>query len=643
MNRWLWSLALIGCAETLETLDPTEGEAPVEIIFEDADGDTIADVHERLLGSDDSDRDEDGLDNARDVDSDDDGLRDALEAGDDDIATLPIDSDDDLIPDFLDFDSDNNCIDDKREGREDSDGDGRLDAHELDDDDDGLSDLEEMSACGVNRDTDGDGRPDRADTDSDDDGLPDAVEGRRDSDGDGTPDRLDLDSDDNGVPDSAEGADDLDGDGIPDFRDSDDDGDGLPDMEETERGLDPRRRDSDGDGQSDLLEDLGGSNPADPDSTVEGTVVEIRERTEVEVSLDYTLSLRRADLVLLLDTTTSMSAAIGPAITDLIDVSETLASDLVDPRLGVARFQEYAAQPMSSGRDVPFKLEQQLTNDIDKLTAAIRSVTVDPRAGNRDWPEAAIEGMYQAMTGKGYDLQCDGSFDPSTDVLPFLSAPSDPFAGAAGQGYRPGDPSTGLGGGMGFRPRATPVLIVVTDAELRDPDDGYAVPGGCPTEAGSDLLISEMNARGAKVIGLALNERPVPQFETLGTATDSFADLTGDGAPDSLVFDYTPGDVATRAKLVTAVTELSPEVEIDEIALTVVSDEQGFIVDVGAPYRGVTDTFADGDRLPFSISLRGAVPGGSADAVHRLLVQVTEDGEVAQEKVIWAVVRGRQG
>src|SRR5262245_25984529 len=71
----------------------------------DRDGDGIADVHEG-----EGDADSDGVANADDLDADGDGLDDALEAGDALLETYPFDSDADGDPDFLDDDSDDNCI-----------------------------------------------------------------------------------------------------------------------------------------------------------------------------------------------------------------------------------------------------------------------------------------------------------------------------------------------------------------------------------------------------------------------------------------------------------------------------------------------------------------------------------------------------
>lgn len=99
----------------------------------------------------------------------------------------------------------------------------------LDSDGDGIPDFVET----LDRDTDKDGTPDYLDTDSDNDGIPDYIESGIsdacdndspvDTDGDGVPDYLDLDSDGDGMPDASEGTSDCDRDGIPNYIDEYDD------------------------------------------------------------------------------------------------------------------------------------------------------------------------------------------------------------------------------------------------------------------------------------------------------------------------------------------------------------------------------------------------------------------------------------
>lgn len=129
----------------------------------------------------------------------------------------------------------------------DADGDGLADPFDLDDDNDGIPDVDEGTG-----DTDGDGIPDYQDLDSDNDGIPDIIEaGFTDANGDGIVDSFgepgwDLDGDglanevDGNIYDPSLSASDTfdsftderdrDGDGIPNWLDLDSDNDGIPDL-----------------------------------------------------------------------------------------------------------------------------------------------------------------------------------------------------------------------------------------------------------------------------------------------------------------------------------------------------------------------------------------------------------------------------
>lgn len=629
-------LLVAGCSEVPSSSD-TGDTGPAASWAVDSDGDTIADVHE---GADDPDGD--GLPDHLDEDSDGDGLLDAIEAGDDSLDTLPVDTDLDLVPDFLDLDSDGNCIPDREEGSGDADGDRVLDAHDTDDDDDGLADRDELDGC-TPLDSDGDGTPDYRDTDSDGDGIADEYEGGItggpvDHDGDGLPDHVDLDSDGDGIADAEEGGRDTDGDGLADSQDPDTDGDGLDDGDEEALGTSRTERDTDGDGYTDLAEVLLGTDPLDAASPA-GTdtlQVEVRARAEVEVELSYELDLRRPDLVLIIDTTTSMAATVPLAISDLLTIAEAFAAESVEANVGVAVFQEYAAMPMSSGNDVPFLLEQQLTGDLGAATSALSSVGIH-YGGNIDWPEASMEALYQALTGAGYDLDCDTVFDRTEDVRPFLADASDPFGGLGGQAYDRTDSSGGTLGGAGFREGSQPILLLVTDAQMRDPDIGDAVPGGCPGEAGGSDVAAAANELGATIIGLDTAGLATEQMEELAWATGSLYD-PGTGTLQPLVFDYEAGNRHQVEALTAIVDEIAQRIEVDELDLVATDDPEGFVVDVDPVYERVDERYSHGDLLPFTLVLRGVMPPGESDAVYIVELQIRGDGVPVQQLRLAVVV-----
>jgi outer membrane protein OmpA-like peptidoglycan-associated protein len=254
----------------------------------DSDGDLIPDY---------LDPDDAGL--APDYgDSDTDGIDDKEECG----SALPCrDTDNNIIYDFLDLDSDSDGLTDDEEADgtasngaagtvipKDSDADGLPDYRDLDSDNDGKPDEDEIEFphdSANPKDTDNDGIPNVVDHDdsgdqsgggdSDNDGLTDAKECPNyptncpDSDNDGQPDYLDNnnDSDDDGISDAEEDPNfdkdndpatyyrDTDNDGTPDYLDEDSDNDGKQDVAERDEPYDANNpRDTDGDGIPDVID-----------------------------------------------------------------------------------------------------------------------------------------------------------------------------------------------------------------------------------------------------------------------------------------------------------------------------------------------------------------------------------------------------
>jgi gliding motility-associated-like protein len=212
-----------------------------------------------------------------DLDSDDDGIVDAFEDlnldGDNDPFTDPTDTDGDGIPDYLDIDSDDDGIPDNVEAQTTAD---YISPTGVDLNDNGLDDAyENGGSLGIIPvDTDGDGLPDYVDLDSDNDGVPDAIEGH-DHNQDGIPDVIFIgsDKDNDGLDDGYEGNSTIDddkndeiddpfgdlpntdGDDESDYRDTDDDDDRIPTVDEDYNGDgNYANDDTDNNGTPDYLE-----------------------------------------------------------------------------------------------------------------------------------------------------------------------------------------------------------------------------------------------------------------------------------------------------------------------------------------------------------------------------------------------------
>jgi heat shock protein beta len=174
-------------------LDPDDDNDGIYTIFEDValphiypqDGDPMND-----------DTDGDGIPNYLDVDDDDDGILTINEHPDDNGNHEPEDawdSDNDLIPDYLD----GNDFDD----------DGINDVVDLDDDNDGIPDVDESGGLDPLTDADNDGVPLFVDDDDNDNtvgNLNGIIEPAFDLDGDGMPNHLDVQTNEDALFDTAE-------------------------------------------------------------------------------------------------------------------------------------------------------------------------------------------------------------------------------------------------------------------------------------------------------------------------------------------------------------------------------------------------------------------------------------------------------
>jgi hypothetical protein len=656
MNRHLTALPVLlllaACVD--EGSSPTDKEV-VEPTYSDQDGDYILDLHEGFIdpeaqdtasdGLYSRDSDGDGTPDYLDTDSDNDGILDAVEGGDSDVWTLPWDSDTDTIPDYLDTDSDGNCIPDSEDGEGEMDADGIRDYADLDDDGDTIGDVYEIGSGCVVVDSDGDGTPDYRDEDSDGDGIGDIWEAGTsaweseptDVDLDGVPNYLDSDSDGDGMGDAEEGRvslpsdepADTDGDGLYDFLDIDSDGDGLSDSDERNQyGTDPYTADSDGDGFSDGAEVAAGTDPNDTGSVIDGLYVTVPERTNTLEDFEFELTVQMGDIVFLLDTTCSMGSTLNGMANEFSSIVSQLTSTLPDAEYGVATYDDYAygGYGSTSYGDKPFILKQQVTDNVGSVQSTLSSLSTH---GGSDGPESGMEALYQTLTGQGYDQDCDGTYDSSTDVRPFLSGGADAFSGGGGQSYNSSTSGGGEVGGMGFRDYALPVIVYATDNYLRDPDTGYGTPPSCSNPAGGSDVITAVNNANAYLIGIAAgSSTATAQMNMLANATGSYADTDGDGSTDdALVFSWTGSNASLRTTIVNAIGDLVDSVQFDEVSLQVEGDEWGFVSSI-SPETYPLSGAVSGQVIDFTIGFRGAVAAQDEDAIYRLTLNVFGDGTV---------------
>ncbi|NOY26588.1 MAG: hypothetical protein GXP62_12000, partial [Oligoflexia bacterium] len=436
---------------------------------------------------------------------------------------------------------------------------------------------------------------------------------------------------------------DTDGDGDYDFYDTDSDGDGLSDADERDiYGTMPYDDDTDGDGFSDGAEIGAGTDPTDATSVIDGVYVNVPERTTVEQDFEFELSVQMGDIAFLIDSTCSMSGTLNAVSSQFSMLVSEISADLPDAQYGVATFDDYAygGYGNSSSGDRPFILRQEVTSNTSRVQTVLSGLSIH---NGGDSPESSMEALYQALSGTGYDQNCNHSYDSSTDVLPFIASSSDPFNGAGGQSRTGSDAGGGILGGMGFRDYALPIIIYATDTTMRDDDVGsYGTPGGCPGDAGSSDVVASTADLGAYLIGVGVGSSPVPQMTDLATRTNSYADTNGDGlVDDPLVFTWSGSSSSTlRSTIVSAVEDLVGSIQFDRVSLQVENDPYGFVTGITPEYYEMSSS-ADGQTVDFQLEFRGAVAQGEEDEVYTLTLNVIGDDTVLLDTLdIFVLVPG---
>lgn len=414
------------------------------------------------------------------------------------------------------------------------------------------------------------------------------------------------------------------------------DGDLLSDADEAARGTDPCVRDSDGDGVSDGVEVQLGGDPTNGNYHGDGEVIEIADGADGSLELSFTVSIDRADVAFLIDTTGSMGALANAMAAEFSAIVSEVSTAVPDASYGVATFDDYAYGGFGStgDGDRPFILRQQQTTDIARVQAALSDDVVLHFGG--DGPESAIEALFQAVTGAGYDQggRC-GSFDAAYDVQPFHASAGDPFGGAAGGAYDPTVPGTGIGGGMGFRRGALPVVVYATDAELRDPDGGYGVPPACGafTAASSAAVVAALQPSGGRLVGVNVATSGGPgraAMESLAWATNSVGDLDGNGIDEPFVVNWDgSSSAAFRTTVVNALRDLVGAITFSTVELAYDGAGTPFVASVAPASYTQVNAATFSTPLTFTVFLRGAVPAAAQDQVFPLHLTLLGDGSVA--------------
>ena len=305
------------------------------------------------------------------------------------------------------------------------------------------------------------------------------------------------------------------------------------------------------------------------------------DTTRVSASFSLPVSLAVVDVFFLLDATASMLDEIDTIRARLRSrVVPGIRELIPDAAFGVALVGEFPVEPHASGALLPYDLRQPITTDVFRVEAAMERL---PSWGNRDEPEAQVEGLYQLATGEG--------------LAPWIL----PASGCPGGGS----------GGACFRGEAFPVVLLITDAPMHNgppdvpPVDRYAFDG--PHDY--DDAVRALRELGALVIGLGARDpgsmTPMRHLRAIARDTGAI-----DGRGDALAFDIGATGSGVGGGIVEAVQRLASGVPLDVDAI--VEDRPGDEVDATTLVTAVRATSAqpaDGVTRIEGDTFFGVVPG----------------------------------
>ncbi|HPY15033.1 MAG TPA: hypothetical protein PLI61_09075 [bacterium] len=389
------------------------------------------------------------------------------------------------------------------------------------------------------------------DEDDDKDGISNGVEGCEDLDGDGLPNCLDIDSDGDGLADSAECPEqpcrDTDGDGIPDFLDKDSDNDGLTDKEEKEKGTDPYNKDTDGDGSDDLAEIVYGSDPLDDSSKIPAglfyVVLPYQAQWTVSRIWEFDTDISKIDVAFLIDLSGSMDqeqANLRAKIKDdVIAKVKTLNDGTLNAAYALVHFMDFE-KDMSK----VYFVDQFVTTDEDAIKTAL-----DNTPGTAGGTECHWLVLYAATTEDDIVGPCSTSEIMGTKTT--CNIPKPDCSGKEGNR-----------GGLCFRDKAMPILIMITDEDFTD----NKMPP--VNELASTLAQKSLVEQNAKFIGI--DSSSTSGSTAIKNKYESISQLTGTLDKNGKSFNFSVGTDAVAGdgkpmseKIAEAIESLTAFVQMD--------------------------------------------------------------------------------
>lgn len=185
----------------------------------------------------------------------------------------------------------------------------------------------------------------------------------------------------------------------------------------------------------------------------------------------------KLDFLLLVDLSGSYYDDIVSIKARAAAIAADIQASVPDSRFALATFVDFPVYPWGGGADYAYRLNQDFTSDTSAWLTAVNAMTI---YGGSDGPESQYEGLYQAASGAGRDINGDGDYTDAGEIQPGLNAD--------------------------FRPDATKVIAITTDAPFHvggetSPYYYYTYPYPYPGPTAADTYDALADA-GIKVIAI---------------------------------------------------------------------------------------------------------------------------------------------
>ena len=206
----------------------------------------------------------------------------------------------------------------------------------------------------------------------------------------------------------------------------------------------------------------------------------------------------KLDLLIAVDLSGSFWDDLPVFQTEAPSVIANITANL-DAQVGLVAFQDYPISPFGVDAlgDKAYSRLVDLTPDINSVLTQIAGLTVTQNGAGGDDPQSQLAALYQAATGAGQDLSALG--------YPSASIP-------AGQQAN-------------FRPGATKLVLLWTDAAFHLPGDAGSIPYPGPS---FDQTVSALMALDpARVIGVSSGTGALTDLQAMASATGALAPVGG--------------------------------------------------------------------------------------------------------------------